>query len=92
MWTTWTSWLDRVSLRLLAILAVLMAMAPWPAGDQPHLIQKIQMLSAGELTRPLDIFDLFAHGFPLLLLVVKIARVALKSEEEGDDAPDTDGD
>jgi len=31
-----------------------------------------EMLGAGTLTRPLDIFDLFLHGTPLALFVVKI--------------------
>ncbi|MGM0559032.1 MAG: hypothetical protein ACQEVA_21790, partial [Myxococcota bacterium] len=65
----------------LAVLAVLMGMAPWPAGDEPHLMQKIRMLLDGTLTRPLDIFDLFAHGLPLVLLVVKTVRVVLKDED-----------
>jgi hypothetical protein len=76
-------WLDRISFPLLAVLAVLMGMAPWPAGDEPHLMQKIRMLVDGTLTRPLDIFDLFAHGFPVLLLLIKTIRVVVRDAPEG---------
>lgn len=39
----------------------------------PHLFEKIQMLSNGELTSATDIFDLLLHGIFPLLLIVKIA-------------------
>jgi hypothetical protein len=32
------------------------------------------MLAAGTLVRPIDIFDLFLHGTPLVLLVLKLFR------------------
>lgn len=34
------------------------------------------MLFAGTLSRPIDIFDLFLHGVPLVLLVLKLMRSA----------------
>lgn len=37
----------------------------------PHLWEKIQMLTRGELVRPLDWFDLLMHATPWVLLVVK---------------------
>jgi len=43
---------------------------------EPHLWQKLKMLFAGTLTRPVDIFDLFLHGTPLVLLVLKLMRLA----------------
>jgi hypothetical protein len=37
---------------------------------QPHLFEKLHMLINGELSRGIDVFDLFLHGaFPLLLIV-----------------------
>jgi hypothetical protein len=35
------------------------------------------MLAAGDLTRPIDIFDLLLHGTPWVLLLIKVYRVAL---------------
>ena len=81
MWDRLTSWLDQISLPFLAVLALLMAMAPWPAGEMPHLIEKIRMLMDGNLTRPIDVFDLFAHGFPLILLAIKGVRVVTRDDE-----------
>ncbi len=64
--------LDSIPLPLLAVMAIFMALAPFV--PQPHLLEKLKMLIAGRLVRPLDIFDLFLHLVPLLLLLVKIVR------------------
>lgn len=55
---------------LLIPVALLLALAPF--GQEPHLVEKLRMLAAGELRRPIDIFDLFLHGAPLLLLLWKV--------------------
>ncbi len=62
--------LDRIPLGLLTLLALWMAVAP--IAPQPHLWEKLQMLAAGSLTRPLDIFDLILHATPLTLLLAKL--------------------
>jgi hypothetical protein len=49
---------------------VVLALAPF--APEPHLWEKLKMLFAGTLTRPIDIFDLFLHGTPLLLLLLKL--------------------
>lgn len=41
---------------------------------EPHLVEKLRMLLAGTLVRPLDIFDLAMHATPLALLVLKLWR------------------
>jgi hypothetical protein len=62
-----------IPLRLLAPLAIVLALAPF--RPQPHLWEKLGMLAAGTLTRPIDILDLFLHGTPLVLLIlVLVAR------------------
>jgi len=63
-------WLDNLPMALLLAVAILAAVAP--IVPEPHLWEKLKMLSAGELTRPLDIFDLLLHGTPLLLVVLKV--------------------
>ena len=60
------NWLDRFPLPWLIVLAVWMAIAP--ITPEPHLIEKLRMLSMGALTKPLDIFDLCMHAAPLALL------------------------
>lgn len=55
-----------VGIQVTAALGLMAA----PFGQAPHLAEKLRMLAAGELTRPLDIFDLALHGaLPLYLLV-----------------------
>ena len=66
-------WLDQVPLGMIAIIALLLALAPF--SPEPHLWEKLKMLAAGTLTRPIDIFDLFLHGGPLLLLGIKLWRM-----------------
>jgi hypothetical protein len=66
------SWLDKFPLVLLIALAAWMAVAP--ISPEPHLIEKIRMLSQGTLTKPLDIFDLLLHSTPIALLAVRLWR------------------
>ncbi len=65
-----SSFLHQIPYSVLVPVAVLMALAPF--HPKPHLMEKVQMLLAGELTRPLDIFDLFLHAAPLVLLAAKL--------------------
>lgn len=65
-------WLDAVPLIPLAVGAVLLGLAP--ITPEPHLWQKLKMLAAGQLTRPVDIFDLIMHGALPLVLLAKLAR------------------
>jgi hypothetical protein len=69
-------WLDRVPLSLLLPLAVVMALAPF--SPEPHLWEKLKMLAAGTLVRPIDIFDLFLHGAPLLLVALKLLSASMR--------------
>lgn len=64
------NWLDKIPYPVLVPLAVLLALAPF--APEPHLWEKLKMLFGGTLTRPIDIFDLFLHGTPLLILVLKV--------------------
>ena len=63
-------WLDRIPYSLLVPLAAVMALAPFV--PEPHLWEKLKMLASGTLVRPIDVFDLFLHGTPLLLLALKL--------------------
>lgn len=63
-------WLDSIPYAVIVPLAVLLALAPFT--PEPHLWEKLKMLFAGTLVRPIDIFDLFLHGTPLLILLLKL--------------------
>jgi len=65
-------WLDRLPYTLLLPAALFLALAPFT--PEPHLWEKLKMLAAGTLVRPIDIFDLFLHGTPLVLLMLKLFR------------------
>jgi len=69
-------WLDSIPLPLLVIAAVILGGAPFV--PEPHIIEKLRMLANGTLSRPIDIFDLAYHGLPILLLVLKLGRLAQK--------------
>ena len=45
-----------------------------PFRPMPHVIEKLIMLKAGTLKRPIDIFDLFFHLLPTILLIIKAMR------------------
>lgn len=63
--------LDSVSWPLLILFAVALATAPWPMGPEPHLVEKIRMLSQGTLRKPIDIFDLLMHSAPIVFMAIK---------------------
>lgn len=73
-------WLDR--LPLLAILPFALFLGFAPFVPEPHLWQKLKMLHAGTLSRPIDIFDLFWHAAPFVLLVLKLARLARRRADD----------
>jgi hypothetical protein len=61
---------EKIPWPMLAPAAILLGLAPF--RPEPHLVEKLRMLGAGQLTRPLDIFDLVLHGLPLLLVIGKL--------------------
>ncbi|MCW9013891.1 MAG: RND transporter [Gammaproteobacteria bacterium] len=72
-------WLDRIPFSTLLIIALLLGLAPFV--PEPHLWQKLKMLAAGTLSKPVDIFDLLMHATPVLLLLLKLARLQQKNAE-----------
>jgi len=64
--------LDSISYPILIFIAVFMLLAPF--SPMPHVVEKLIMLKDGDLTRPVDIFDLFFHLAPSILPVTKFLR------------------
>ena len=64
-------WLSNIPYMLLVPLALFLALAPFT--PEPHLWEKLKMLFAGTLVRPIDIFDLFLHGTPLVILLLTLS-------------------
>ena len=65
-----TAFLDKIPYTILIPFTIFMLLAPF--RPMPHVVEKLLMLKAGTLTRPIDIFDLLYHLFPLVLLIIKI--------------------
>jgi hypothetical protein len=74
-------WIDRIPLYLLILVAAWMAVAP--INPEPHLVEKVRMLSQGTLTKPLDIFDLLYHLAPMVLLAIKVWRMVKERKAKG---------
>ena len=58
----------------LLILCLTLGLAPFT--PEPHIWEKIKMLTAGTLSRPVDIFDFMMHGLPFVLLFIKLIMLA----------------
>ena len=67
------SLLDKLPLAILLIAALTLGLAPFT--PEPHLWEKLKLLAAGGLVRPIDIFDLVLHAAPWVLLLAKLARM-----------------
>ncbi|MBF0136849.1 MAG: hypothetical protein HQL65_11460 [Magnetococcales bacterium] len=66
-------WVDGVSWPILLVIALMLGMAP--VHPEPHLVEKLRMLSLGTLHKPIDIFDLIMHASPLLVIGIKLWRM-----------------
>ena len=60
--------IDSLPWGILIIACLSLGLAPY---NPPHIVEKLQMLFKGRLERPIDWFDLFMHGLPWILLVLK---------------------
>ena len=67
------AWLDNIPLQMIVIVCLFLGLAPFV--PEPHLWEKLKMLSAGTLVKPLDIFDLLMHGSPFVVLILKLLRI-----------------
>jgi hypothetical protein len=63
------SFLNRIPWSLVIIACLTLGLAPF---NPPHVWEKLRMLFSGTLSRPIDWFDLFLHGTPWILLLLKI--------------------
>ena len=66
--------IDQTPLIYAVIAAATLGLAPFV--PEPHIWEKIKMLKAGTLKRPMDIFDLALHAAPFVFLAAKLVRLA----------------
>ena len=67
---------------MLVVIAILLGIAP--LSSEPHLIEKSKMLLDGTLVKPIDIFDLFMHGTPAVLLLIRLSRMIIKPSDKNE--------
>ena len=67
--------LDQMPLTLLIFASLTLGLAPFV--PEPHIWEKLKMLAAGTLSKPIDIFDLCLHALPFVLLGAKLVRLAV---------------
>lgn len=70
------SFLDQIPLNIVILAALTLGLAPF--FPEPHIWEKLKMLMAGQLTRPIDIFDFLMHAAPWALLIAKGLRQLLR--------------
>lgn len=63
--------IDKIPLYLLVVFCLTLGLAPFT--PQPHVWEKLAMLVTGELSKPIDIFDLLLHATPWILLILKLS-------------------
>jgi len=66
--------LDKIPLTTLILVSLTLGLAPFT--PVPHIWEKLTMLVGGQLTQPIDIFDLVLHGAPWALLGAKLVRMS----------------
>jgi hypothetical protein len=64
--------IDSIPWLLVIVACASLGLAPF--SPEPHVWEKLKMLGAGNLTQPMDMFDLLIHGTPWVLLVLKLTR------------------
>ena len=62
------NFLDKLPWSIVIIACMTLGLAPF---YPPHIWEKLMMLKRGELSRPIDWFDLFYHGIPWTLAILK---------------------
>lgn len=67
--------IDSMNWGIVVILCLTLGLAPF---SPPHIVEKLSMLFKGTLVRPIDWFDLFMHGAPWILLILKIIALLVK--------------
>ncbi len=65
--------LDQIPISLIVLACLTLGLAPF--FPEPHIWEKLKMLVAGNLEKPVDIFDLLMHAAPFAVLGLKLLRM-----------------
>jgi len=69
------TWLHYPPMMMLIVAALLLG--SMPLVPEPHLFEKIDMLMAGTLVKPIDIFDLLWHSWPVVWILLRILTLGM---------------
>ena len=69
------NWLAALRWEFVVMACLTLGLAPF---TPPHIVEKLGMLSRGELVRPIDWFDLVCHGVPWVLLIAKGVQTTVR--------------
>lgn len=64
------NYINQVPWVVVVLLSITLGLAPYT--PQPHIIEKLILLTNGELNSPVDIFDFLMHLSPFILLTLKV--------------------
>ncbi|HRJ70148.1 MAG TPA: hypothetical protein PK812_11115 [Beijerinckiaceae bacterium] len=73
--------LDRIPVWMVLFAIVSLGLAPFT--PEPHIVEKLKMLAAGTLTRPIDVFDLAFHALPWVVGCAKVMRFVVSRQRQG---------
>ncbi|KJS16125.1 MAG: RND transporter [Hoeflea sp. BRH_c9] len=73
-----TQILDQFPWSIVILACLTLGLAPFV--PEPHIWEKLKMLVAGTLSKPIDIFDLLMHAAPFLLAGLKLAVMVLPAK------------
>ena len=65
--------LDQIPISLIVLACLTLGLAPF--FPEPHVWEKLKMLVAGDLVKPVDVFDLLMHAAPFAVLGLKLLRM-----------------
>jgi hypothetical protein len=65
--------LDQIPISLIVLACLTLGLAPF--FPEPHIWEKLKMLVAGNLVKPVDVFDLLMHAAPFVVLGLKLLRM-----------------
>jgi hypothetical protein len=65
--------LDQIPISLIVLACLTLGLAPF--FPEPHIWEKLKMLAAGDLVKPVDVFDLLMHAAPFAVLGLKLLRM-----------------
>jgi len=67
-------WIISIPWGVLVVFSIWMLIAP--ISPEPHFWQKLGWLQSGHPFTPLDVFDVFWHLLPTVLLIIKAVVLA----------------